>query len=128
MSGFARPCPACGARMSAGGPCPRCGGAPRPRLQAPSPPESERTARFAYRRHYASAAYRRNRALALERAQGRCEACGVSLARDWQCDHIRPLRDGGSDELANLQALCPRCASRKTRADRARRRLKGRGA
>lgn len=32
-------------------------------------------------------------------------------------DHIRAKRDGGSDDVSNLQALCHACHSRKTAAE-----------
>ena len=58
------------------------------------------------------AEYRRNAAVCKRRAGGRCERCG-KLAR-LQADHITPVTQGGSHELANLQALCERCHQRKT--------------
>jgi 5-methylcytosine-specific restriction protein A len=50
-----------------------------------------------------------------------CRACLTvgrpTLAVD--VDHIRPRRLGGSDERANLQALCRGCHTRKTMRERA---------
>lgn len=31
-----------------------------------------------------------------------------------ECDHIKPLRNGGTNSLNNLQGLCHSCHSRKT--------------
>lgn len=85
--------------------------------------EVGRLERFPYRAHYATAEYRRNRLLAYERAHGHCEnpRCGVTLPAGSSCDHIVPLRDGGSDALDNLQWLCPACVRAKNRADKRRR-------
>lgn len=55
--------------------------------------------------------YRKNRALALKRAGGKCEAllengrrCG---SRDRvQVDHITPVTQGGTHHLDNLRVLC----------------------
>lgn len=120
MSSFPRPCTICGARAVPG--TNRC-----PRHPGVVMPESVRLERFPYRRHYGSEEYRRNRALAYRRSGGYCENpdCRVRLGPDWACDHILPLRDGGSDELTNLQCLCRACTLAKTRADRARRHMEG---
>lgn len=37
----------------------------------------------------------------------RCAACGLVLLRGkWECDHIVPREQGGSNEEGNLQPLC----------------------
>ncbi|HOC44120.1 MAG TPA: HIT domain-containing protein [Thermoanaerobaculales bacterium] len=54
----------------------------------------------------------------IRRARGRCEACGVSsLERQLQVDHIVPKNVGGSDDPANMQALCETCNSQKSDRD-----------
>jgi len=45
----------------------------------------------------------------------------------WELDHVVPLIDGGSHELANLQSLCTPCHKKKT-ADEARQRARCRQA
>ena len=46
--------------------------------------------------------------------EGFCRVCG----RKAQCvDHIVPIESGGGDDRANLQALCNRCHSQKTRRE-----------
>ena len=83
--------------------------------------EAERTARNPYRKHYKSAEYARNRRHRFERAHGRCENCRTELLRaEWECDHVVPLKLGGSNDLDNLRVLCKPCHRVKTREDRKR--------
>lgn len=85
--------------------------------------EAERRRRHPYRANYVDAEYRKNRELALERANGRCERCREPHGPDKQVDHIVPVRDGGTNDLTNLQVLCRACTKVKNREDkRARRR------
>lgn len=44
-----------------------------------------------------------------------CRQCGRAAT---DVDHIVPRRDGGPDSAGNLQALCHRCHSSKTRSGR----------
>lgn len=62
--------------------------------------------------------YERNplvKAFVLQRANGRCEACGVetfltdSNEQYLEIHHLTPLSEGGSDTTANAIALCPLC-------------------
>jgi len=54
----------------------------------------------------------------LKRASTRCELCGISNSdRALEVDHIVPRNHGGSDEVANLQALCYSCNSMKRDRD-----------
>ena len=47
-----------------------------------------------------------------------CAACGCMLPPSYQVDHVVPLALGGTNGLANLQALCLRCHTQKTRDQR----------
>ena len=47
----------------------------------------------------------------------RCNMCQVLLPPTFEIDHIKELWEGGKDEYANLQALCPNCHASKTRAN-----------
>ena len=62
----------------------------------------------------------------LMREYGRCAVCGDT--KGLELDHIRPVADGGRDEIENCQLLCPRHHAAKTRrdADERRRRAKRR--
>lgn len=64
----------------------------------------------------------------LERDKGLCQPClmtgRVTLAR--QVDHKVPKAEGGTDDDANLQAICVECHKLKTQAEALRAR-KGRG-
>lgn len=48
---------------------------------------------------------------------GTCEACGKHVAR-LELDHRDPLWNGGPNDRANLQWLCPTCHRAKTVAER----------
>ena len=46
----------------------------------------------------------------------RCPVCGLlSRERDMELDHIKRLRDGGTDSRSNLRLLCQKCHRSKTR-------------
>lgn len=54
----------------------------------------------------------------LKRASTRCELCGVpNNERALEVDHILPRNHGGSDDMANLQALCYSCNAMKRDRD-----------
>ena len=70
---------------------------------------------------YGDPEYRRNRAIVLRRAGGRCEQCGKRAAR-LEVDHIAAVSATGRPDhsLGNLQALCSgpgSCHSAKTAQD-----------
>ncbi len=45
----------------------------------------------------------------------RCAGCGrLLLPRQWECDHIVPREQGGSNDESNLQSLCVPCHQAKT--------------
>jgi diadenosine tetraphosphate (Ap4A) HIT family hydrolase/5-methylcytosine-specific restriction endonuclease McrA len=54
----------------------------------------------------------------LKRAMFRCELCGIpATERALEVDHIKPRNKGGTDEIANLQALCYSCNAMKRDRD-----------
>jgi ATP adenylyltransferase len=54
----------------------------------------------------------------IQRAKGRCEACGISAEeRALEVDHIIPRNKGGTDDRSNLQALCYLCNAQKRDRD-----------
>lgn len=44
----------------------------------------------------------------------KCNVCDVKLTKNYEVDHIKPLRGGGDNDDANLQALCCECHATKT--------------
>lgn len=108
-SGRLRPCLVCG-RSAQGNYC---------EVHRPEVDEQLRNLANPYRQAYKSAEYARNRQHRYERARGRCEACGIHLeAGAWDCDHLVPIRQGGTNDLTNLRILCRPCHKRKTAEDR----------
>ena len=57
---------------------------------------------------------RSKREYVFNRDRGQCQHCGARLSGKWFCDHIMELQYGGSNDVNNLQALCPACHGRKT--------------
>lgn len=52
-------------------------------------------------------------------ARGKCQLCGVhSSERRIEVDHVVPRSLGGTNDLANLQALCDECNRGKSNRDR----------
>jgi 5-methylcytosine-specific restriction endonuclease McrA len=75
-----------------------------PRLRAPRTTE-----------HYSSRSWSSIRKAVLLRDVYRCASCRrIVDGPDAQVDHMLPLSEGGTDDLANLQTLCIGCHSRKT--------------
>lgn len=56
------------------------------------------------------------RRVVIEAAKGRCAACGEPTEA-FEVDHYAPVALGGTNDLSNLQALCPPCHKVKTRKD-----------
>lgn len=80
--------------------------------------------------HYYTPEHRAWSRAVIARAGYACQACGRTGTRLY-ADHIVELQDGGAaTDLANGQALCGACHTRKTaraRAERQRRRVGGGG-
>ncbi len=74
--------------------------------------EKERRERETWR-DYNSAEWKRNRATVL-RLEPQCRACGEPAT---VVDHVVPLQDGGTHDVANLRPLCKRCHDRRTYSD-----------
>jgi len=47
------------------------------------------------------------------KANGHCRYCGVALGVDAQVDHAVPVARGGSNDIENLDLICPRCNQEK---------------
>lgn len=43
-----------------------------------------------------------------------CAKCECKLPPTWETDHVLPIWRGGTNAVANLQALCPNCHRYKT--------------
>lgn len=52
---------------------------------------------------------RRERTALYLASDGRCQGCGIELTDGWHADHIIPFSRNGDTDIANAQALCPRC-------------------
>ena len=53
--------------------------------------------------------------LVLNKTKSKCAKCECDLkGKKYDVDHIRPLSNGGTNELSNLQALCKSCHQDKT--------------
>lgn len=53
----------------------------------------------------------------LERQNWKCAACNISIRKRRHIDHVIPLSRGGSNDIANLQGLCPACNCSKNAKD-----------
>jgi 5-methylcytosine-specific restriction endonuclease McrA len=50
-------------------------------------------------------------------SQGQCTVCKRELCGRYHADHILPLTKGGSDDISNIQILCPSCNGKKRNQD-----------
>lgn len=49
--------------------------------------------------------------------KGGCPVCKTSLADGYHVDHVQPLAKGGTNDIKNIQLLCPRCNHTKSDKD-----------
>jgi len=70
-----------------------------------------------YRRGYGGTTWKKLRLVILTRDAFTCKVCQTYVGKSAHCDHIIPKAQGGSNELSNLQALCHRCHSIKTKSE-----------
>lgn len=49
------------------------------------------------------------RQLVFHKFHGCCAYCGTELLQGWNIDHIKPVVQGGSNELENLNPSCKDC-------------------
>ena len=54
----------------------------------------------------------------------KCKGCSNMLDECYEIDHVICIKDGGSNEENNLQALCPNCHRKKTNNDMAKKKEK----
>jgi len=52
-----------------------------------------------------------------KRQRGRCASCRTKLGTDYHRDHIEALSNGGTNDIYNIQLLCPGCNHRKHAKD-----------
>jgi 5-methylcytosine-specific restriction enzyme A len=74
-----------------------------------------------YKRHgasiYKTERWKAVRLMAKRRDGWKCVSCGIKGVR-LEVDHIKALRNGGAPyDLNNLQSLCARCHTKKTRIE-----------
>jgi hypothetical protein len=58
-----------------------------------------------------------DKAAILTRQGDRCAACNVKLDKRAHLDHKKPLHEGGTNDLENLQYLCRECHESKTQME-----------
>jgi len=58
--------------------------------------------------------WRRRRLAVFERDQWRCTVCN-RFGQRLECDHIKPLAQGGTHDMANLRTICRPCHLAETR-------------
>tara|TARA_B100000131_G_scaffold256870_1_gene251710 strand:+ start:129 stop:497 length:369 start_codon:yes stop_codon:yes gene_type:complete len=59
----------------------------------------------------------KNKKIVASNQKWNCNICKNMLDETYEIDHIRPLYKGGTNNIINLQALCPNCHRKKTIMD-----------
>jgi len=55
--------------------------------------------------------------LLLTKQKYKCAICSCNIREVHHADHIEPLSKGGSNDILNIQMLCPKCNMRKSNKD-----------
>ena len=91
------------------GPCAVCG--KKFLWPAPSPLCSTcRSAKYKEREKRTNAVGSRKRKVLIQQRGNKCELCGATGTL--HAHHIKPVKDGGSDNDSNLLLVCPKCHKR----------------
>lgn len=92
-----------------------------PRLRTQRPPRDDTARANAAQRGYCDKAHKKWRQAVLTKCNWQCVDCGV-VATDLHADHVLPISQGGARyDVANGEARCIRCHSRKTARENAKR-------
>lgn len=69
--------------------------------------------------HYRTKAWFQIRREVMVRDGMRCQMCGKDCFGKYAAhiDHIKPLAEGGADDMENLRLLCQRCHNARTARD-----------
>ena len=59
----------------------------------------------------------KNKKIVASNQKWNCNICKNMLDETYEIDHITPLYKGGTNNIINLQALCPNCHRKKTIMD-----------
>ena len=59
----------------------------------------------------------KNKKIVASNQKWNCNICKNMLDETYEIDHITPLYKGGTNDIINLQALCPNCHRKKTIMD-----------
>lgn len=69
-----------------------------------------RSARRRAMKHKASGSFiKKDIKAMLKRQKEKCVVCKIDISNNYHIDHIMPLILGGSNEVSNIQLLCPTC-------------------